>query len=264
MFKILFFGDIVGSIGRRGVVQILPELKAAHHPDLIIANVENLAHGRGITAKTLSELDRAGVDAYTSGNHVWENPLGLSCFDDPQWKDRLIRPANVMEKRAGKGTMLLQKNGATIFVVNLMGRLFMKDELASPFGTFDELVKNVKADMVLVDLHTETTSEKEAFGHYVDGRATAVFGTHTHVPTADQKMLSGGTAYVTDVGRNGGYDSVVGFEKTAAVRKFLEVGAKAYDPPDKGPIEINAMLLEVDLDTKRPFALQRIRKIVDG
>ena len=261
MFKILFFGDIVGALGRQGVVSNLPSLKEELAPDLIVANVENLAHGRGITAKTLQELDAAGVDAYTSGNHVWENPVGLSCFDDPIWKNRLVRPANVDPTRAGRGATVVEKNGVRILLVNLMGQLFMKDTMSSPFLSLDRILAENVADLRLVDIHAEATSEKEALGHYADGRVTAVFGTHTHVPTADAKILPGETAYVTDVGRNGGYHSVVGFEKKAAIQRFLDPSSHAYDPSEEGPTEINAVLLTADPATGLAVRLDRIRRI---
>ena len=271
-FKILFFGDIIGSIGRRGVIAALPDLRAQYAPDCVIANVENLAHGSGITAKTLLELDAANIDAYTSGNHVWQNKSGLSCFEDPRWKERLIRPANVDPKREGRGFMVLEQKTADatgktftvrVAVTNFLGQLFMKDEASSPFLSFDRIYEaNKDADIFLVDMHTETTSEKEAFGHYADGRATAVFGTHTHVPTADQKILPGGTAYVTDVGRNGALDSVNGFEKVGAIKSFTD-SKRTHDIPEHGEVEINCVLLTVDLETKKAVSLDRIRKIVD-
>lgn len=265
MFTVLFFGDVVGSIGRRGIISVLPDLRDELVPDLVIANVENLAHGRGVTAKTLLELDAAGVDAYTSGNHVWENATGLPCFDDERWKNRLIRPANVDPALAGRGMMTLHLPNTNVVVMNLLGQLFLKENPSSPFLAFDRMMRDASgADIVLVDFHAEATSEKEAFGHYADGRATAVLGTHTHVPTADQKILPGGTAYVTDVGRNGALDSVIGFEKQSAVNAFVHPGQTAYDLPSSGKIEINAMCLKVDLDTKTVIALDRIRKIVDG
>ncbi len=264
-FKILFFGDIIGAIGRRGVTTALPALRAELHPDLIIANVENLSHGRGITPKTLKEMDAAGIDAYTSGNHVWENQMGLACFDDPTWRDRLVRPANIIAHRPGHGAMVIEKEGTNILVTNLLGKLFMKDEVASPFETLDTiLTRHPDVDLVLVDFHAEATSEKEAFGHFADGRVTAVLGTHTHVPTADGKILPGGTAYVTDVGRNGAYDSVIGFEKNSAVKSFLSPGSTSYDQPRTGKIEVNAALIEADIDTGRAVGLDQIRKIVDG
>lgn len=262
MLKILFFGDIVGSIGRRGVVTMLPKLRSEFAPDLVVANVENLAHGRGITPKTLKELDAAGVDAYTSGNHVWENPVGLVCFDDPAWNNRLVRPANVPPTRAGRGWTVVEKNGVRIALVNLMGTLFMGEEFSNPFLAFDRIFGEIEkaSDVVFVDFHAEATSEKEAFGHYVDGRAAAVLGSHTHVPTADAKILPGGTAYQTDVGRCGSKDSVIGFEKKAAMKLFFEPSAKAYDPPESGDIEVNAALVTVDPDAGKAVRLDAIRR----
>jgi metallophosphoesterase (TIGR00282 family) len=269
MYRILFFGDIVGSIGRRAVCEILPKLREQYSPDFVIANVENLAHGRGITAKTLAELDAVNIDAYTSGNHVWENPNGLACFANPIWAHRLARPANILAMRPGKGLQVFDLPDRKLVIVNLMGQLFMKDDVESPFTAIDRIIQEQKAvlgepaPLFLIDFHTETTSEKEAFGHYVDGRALAVYGTHTHVPTADMKVLPGGTAYVTDVGRNGAHDSVVGFEKTAAVGRFLGKTLKAYDIPEHGQAEVNAVLLEVDLGAGRVVHFSRIRENID-
>lgn len=267
--RILFFGDIVGSIGRRAVCSILPRLREQYAPDVVIANVENLAHGRGITPKTLAELDAVGVTAYTSGNHIFENPNGLACFADAAWKDRLIRPHNILAFRPGKGVMSIQLGDQRLFVVNLMGQLFMKDEVESPFVAIDRILTEEilpisgEKPLVIVDFHTETTSEKEAFGHYVDGRITAVFGTHTHVPTADVKVLPGGTAYATDIGRNGAMDSVVGFEKSAALGRFLGKTQKAYDIPEHGVAEINALLLEIDLMGRNVLGLTRVQEKID-
>ena len=272
MFKLLFFGDIVGAIGRQAVVKILPKLREEFAPDFVVANVENLAHGRGITAKTLLELDAAGIDAYTSGNHVFENPVGLSCFDDARWKDRIVRPANMDPKLPGHGSIEINlpltkgelRGSVRLAIFNILGQLFVKENPSSPFLAFDRLFSEASdADVVLVDFHAEATSEKEAFGHFADGRATAVFGTHTHVPTADEKILPGGTAYTTDVGRNGEFDSVVGFEKNSALKVFLDSNAKSYEISTTGTAEINAVLLTVDLDTKKAVALDRIRRFVD-
>ena len=262
--KILFFGDIVGAIGRKGVAQILPELRTKYAPDFVIANVENLSHGRGISAKTLKELDAAGFDAYTSGNHVWENEGGIACFSDPVWQDRLVRPANIFPTYPGRGFTILTKGEKSFMLLNLAGQLFMKEEAELPFLVFDRILKEQPDLPIVVDLHTEATSEKEAFAHYVDGRALAVLGTHTHVPTADAKILGGGTAYISDVGRCGGYDSVVGFEKNAAVKRFLEPGERAYDPTPEGRIEIDAVLLCADLDNRRALSLDQIREILDN
>jgi hypothetical protein len=268
--KILFFGDVIGAIGRKGLSLALPELREELRPDFVIANVENLSHGRGVSPKTLEELDKLGVDAYTSGNHVWENQTGLACFADRRWKDRLVRPANIFPNYPGIGFTRLTKNGQTIILANLSGLLFMKEEGESPFLVFDRIEKDIVGANnhsplpIIVDLHAEATSEKEAFGHYVDGRAAAVLGTHTHIPTADAKILEKGTAYITDVGRVGGHDSVVGFEKNAAVKRFLGPEEKAYEPTPKGKIEVNAVLLTLDLDTGRALGLDQIRKILDN
>ncbi len=262
--KILFFGDIVGAIGRKGVVEAMPMLREEYTPDIIIGNVENLSHGRGITAKALLELDAAGFDAYTSGNHVWQNEAGLACFSDDRWKDRLVRPANIFPHYPGRGFTPITKGDKTILLVNIAGQLFMKEEGESLFKVFDRIAKERPELPILVDLHAEATSEKEAFGHYVDGRAMAVLGTHTHVPTADAKLLDGGTAYISDVGRCGGYDSVVGFEKNAAIKRFLEPGERAYDPTPKGRIEVNAVFLTADLDSRKALTLDHIRKILDN
>ncbi len=262
--KILFFGDIVGALGRKGVIQALPELKAELQPDFIIANVENLSHGRGISAKALKELDAAGCDAYTSGNHVWQNQVGLACFSDEQWKDHLVRPANIFPNYPGRGFTVISKNKKSFLLLNLAGQLFMKEEAEKPFTFFDRTFKEHHDLPIVIDLHAEATSEKEAFAHYVDGRAAGVFGTHTHVPTADAKILSGGTGYISDVGRCGGHDSVVGFEKNAAVKRFLEPEEKAYDPTPEGPIEVDGVLLTLDLDSRRAISLDQIRKILDN
>lgn len=262
--KILFFGDVIGAIGRKGLALALPGLREELKPDFVIVNVENLSHGRGVSPKTLEELDRLGVDAYTSGNHVWEKKTGLACFADPRWKDRLVRPANIFPNYPGIGFTRLTKNGQTVVLANLSGLLFMKEEGESPFKTFDKIHKETSDLPIIVDLHAEASSEKEAFSHYVDGRAAAVLGTHTHVPTADAKILDQGTAYITDVGRVGGYDSVVGFEKNAAVKRFLGPEEKAYEPTPKGRIEVNAASLTVDLDTRRAVRLDHIRKILDN
>ncbi len=260
--KILFFGDIVGSIGRKVIASTLPEWREKFSPDFVLANVENLSHGRGISAKTLLELDALHIDAYTSGNHVWENASGLSCFSDPRWSKRLIRPANIRPGNAGNGYMILEKNNSKILVINLLGNLLMKDAGSNPFLEFDKIISaNESCRIVIVDFHAETTSEKEAFGLYVDGRASAVLGTHTHVPTADQKILPAGCGYVTDIGRNGGHHSVVGFEAQPAIQKFLHADAKAYDPQKSGLAEANAILVTIDSETGRTTAMERLRNI---
>lgn len=271
---ILLFGDIVGKIGRKALLTKLPELKNRFKADLTIANVENLAHGRGITAKTLEEMVEGGVDAFTSGHHVWENQQGAPLLSSANWSQRLIRPANVDPNLQGRGTMTLKIKEASITFVNLQGRLFMPQEASSPFLAFDRIWNDIcrmdahspedgRCPIVIVDLHAETTSEKIAFGQYVDGRAKLVYGTHTHVPTNDVKILSGGTGYCTDIGMVGLFDSVIGFEKNSSIKRFLDLSEASYELLDKGKSEVNGLALTINLDTKQVLALNQIREFVD-
>ncbi len=265
-FRILFFGDIVGSLGRTALIKALPELKTKHRPDIIIANVENLAHGAGVTQKTLQELVQAGVDAFTGGNHSWGNPLGVPLFEDPEWKNRMIVPTNYGGAKNGNNSVLIIKDGVRVVVGNLMGQLFTHSETSSPFTALDALLAKHETNQphaILIDLHAEATAEKEALGHYADGKVSAVVGTHTHVATADAKILPGGTAYVTDVGRCGCHDSVIGFEKTSAIKRFLGESQQNYGLPTSGVAEINGILIEVDINTKKAIHLDRIRKMID-
>ncbi|MFA5935620.1 MAG: TIGR00282 family metallophosphoesterase [Patescibacteria group bacterium] len=266
MFKVLFFGDVVGAIGRQGLVQTLPNLIKKHTPDLIIVNVENLAHGAGVTLKTLNELVSAGVDVFTGGNHSWDNPLGRPLFDDPEWKNRLIVPTNYGASKGGRNAILIEKSGAKILLANVMGRLFTHPDTSSPFEALDRILKQHETDgpnVILVDIHGEASAEKEAFGHYGDGKVAGVFGSHTHIPTADAKILPGGTAYVTDLGRCGAYDSVIGFEKKSVLKRFLGQSSENYDLPKNGACEVNGVALTLDLDTGRATHIERIREIVD-
>lgn len=266
-FTLLFFGDVVGKIGRKALAKQLPDLKKRFQPNLTIANVENLAHGRGITESTLKEMVDAGIDAFTSGHHVWENPQGLSILDDGDWSKKLIRPANVDPKLAGKGLMVLENKGQEVVIINLQGQLFVPQETSSPFLAFDRFWQEIEAKnpkpLVIVDLHAEATSEKMAFANYVDGRANLVFGTHTHVPTADAKILPKGTGYCTDLGMVGMHDSVIGFEKNSSIKRFLGETQAAYELQNEGPAEINGLVITFDLDTKAVISLTKIREIID-
>ena len=265
---LMFFGDVVGKIGRRGLAKALPDLKKRFQPDLVVANVENLAHGRGITPQTIQELSDAGIDAFTSGDHIWQNPTGAPLLDDPQWQQRLIRPANVDPKLPGKGWTKINVKGCDVILLNLQGRLFITQEASSPFLAFDRLWNEFSAQdghdpLMIVDFHAEASSEKRAFGHHVDGRATLVYGTHTHIPTADAQILANGTAYVTDVGMVGALDSVIGFEKNGSIKRFLEQTTAPYELSEKGQVEINGLVVKIDLDAKKASGLDRIREIVD-
>ncbi|MBU2566419.1 YmdB family metallophosphoesterase [Patescibacteria group bacterium] len=264
---ICVFGDIVGKIGRKALTKQLPIIKNKFKPDLTIANVENLAHGRGITEKSLLEISDAGIEAFTSGHHVWENKMGAPLLNSPKWSARLIRPMNVDPKLPGKGWVKLSIKNQNIYLLNLQGQLYMPQNGSSPFLTFDrfwqEQQPNPDKDILIIDLHAETTSEKMAFANYVDGKATLVFGTHTHVPTADPKILPGGTANITDVGMVGSYDSVIGFEKNSSIKRFLNITAAPYKLQEKGLTEINGLIITVNLDSHKVTVLKQIREIVD-
>ena len=230
---ILFVGDIVASAGRRALKELLPGLREEHGLDFVVANGENAAGGIGITPKHADELFAAGVDVITLGNHTYRHREVWPYLDEQKL---ILRPANFLRTHPGHGTCVFEReDGATLGVVNLSGNLFM--QAASPaFTTIDEALKEVAgADHVLVDMHAEATSEKVAMGWFLDGRVTAVVGTHTHVPTADARVLPGGTAYVTDVGMTGARGGVIGVKREQSISVFRTQMPQRYDSSDEDP-----------------------------
>jgi metallophosphoesterase (TIGR00282 family) len=247
--KILVFGDIVGRIGRRALAGVLPDLKTEHAPDLVIANVENAAHGRGISLKSLREIKEAGVDFMTTGNHIWDNKEAWDCFADPELSGMLIRPANWPEGVPGKGAKMLTVGTKNVLVLNFLGRVHSKYLVNDPFRAFDDLLKSQvspKPDIVLVDFHAEVTAEKNAFGLYADGRATAVWGTHTHVQTNDARILPAGTAYITDLGMCGFRNGVIGSSPESALPVYTRGMPIRMEVPERGEALVNAILIETD------------------
>ncbi|ACO04861.1 MAG TPA: TIGR00282 family metallophosphoesterase [Persephonella sp.] len=218
--KFLIIGDVIGRTGRNALREFLPSLIDKEEPDFIIANGENAAGGFGITKKVLDELLSMGIDVITSGNHIWDKKEIVQFIDQ---EERLLRPANYPPSALGRGYGIYKKNDKRIAVINLMGRVFMGIPLDCPFRTFDEIYEKIKdtVDYIVVDFHAEATSEKMAFGYYVDGKADIVFGTHSHVPTADEQILPKGTAYITDVGLTGAVHSVIGMKIDQPIQKFL-------------------------------------------
>ncbi len=211
--RILFLGDVVGKSGRTGVTRHLPGLRDSLALDFVIVNGENAAHGFGITAKICDELFEAGADVISTGNHIWDQKEALSFIER---EDRLLRPVNYPKGTPGRGAGLYQTaSGASVLVINVMGRLYM-DALDDPFAAVERELEacplGAAADAVVIDVHAETTSEKNAMGHFADGNASLVIGTHTHIPTADTRILPGGTGYQTDTGMCGDYDSVIGMQ----------------------------------------------------
>lgn len=260
--KVLFFGDIVGKPGRKAIAAVLPQLKEEVQPDIVIANVENIAHGKGITASTLAELTTAGIQIGTGGDHTFSKPEIIGLLQDE--KIKLVRPANFPEAPAGVGQKTFQVSGKTIHVINLLGQFGMvRPIVESPFEAIQRLMKGPlpAADAILVDLHAEATSEKVAMGWYLDGKVSAVLGTHTHVPTADPRILPNGTAYVTDVGMVGLRDSSLGVDKDMAIQRFLTGTKVAFEIPEHGPVSVNAVLITIAEGTAT--AIERIYREIE-
>ncbi len=247
--RILFIGDIVGSPGRQIVQDRLADLVAERQIDLVIANGENSASGFGITPRLADELLSAGIDVLSGGNHSWDRKEILEYMPH---QPRLLRPGNFPEGNPGSGTYVgTAKNGVRYAVVCLQGRVFLP-AIDDPFRKVDAELAKLPADVafVLVDMHAETTSEKIAMGWYLDGRATAVVGTHTHVATADERVLPNGTAYITDVGMTGPHDGVIGMDRQAIIKRFLD-GLPARFEVASGDIQMNCVLIESDATGSR-------------
>jgi metallophosphoesterase (TIGR00282 family) len=254
--RILFVGDVVARAGRRVLKAGLRALRDGESPDLVVVNGENAARGNGLTPQTSDELFRAGADVITSGNHIWDRREVLPLLER---EPRLLRPANYPDPAPGAGVHLLEHpRFGPVAVVNLMGRLFMHD-VDDPFRAVDEILDelNGRARLILVDFHAEATSEKIAFGWHVDGRVTAVVGTHTHVPTADERILPGGTAYISDVGMTGPYDSVIGVDKTAVLERFRTQRPVRFSPAERDA-RLCAVLIEADETTGLAVSIRRL------
>ncbi len=256
--RVLFVGDVLGKAGRRILESSLPELVQRRGCDYVIVNGENTASGRGITPPIADSIFRLGVDAITTGDHVWD------CKDIPpyiQREDRLLRAYNFPNGVPGVGFTVLRKgNHAPLAVAHLCGRVFMTP-IDSPFQAADCIVDEMAAANVrccLVDFHAEATSEKQALGRYLDGRVSAVVGTHTHVPTADEMILPGGTAYLTDVGMTGPYASIIGMKIENALPRFLYATHTKLEPA-KEDVRLCAVIVEIDDETGKAFSIERIR-----
>jgi metallophosphoesterase (TIGR00282 family) len=264
MAKILLFGDIMGRPGRAGLAQVLPEWRAEFAPDLVTANVENLAHGKGVTESTLQELQALGVDVFTSGNHVFDTgEVATACFEK---FSQLIRPHNYTGNLPGTGFYRLAKQGQQYLVINLSGRVFFekqfRNDMLNPFTVLDDILQQEaqKDDIIVVDLHAEASSEKTALPWYGDGRVTVAVGTHTHVPTADTRILPKGTATQADIGMTGAQNSVLGVKPENSLDLFLERGKFKVELPEDGPVVVNAVLVETD--GPRALTITRLQKVV--
>ncbi|WP_297456990.1 TIGR00282 family metallophosphoesterase [Persephonella sp.] len=240
--KFLCIGDVIGRTGRNALKRFLPEIKEKYKPDFVVLNGENAAGGFGLTKKVYDELLSMGIDVITSGNHIFDKKEITQFIDQ---EEKLLRPANYPPQALGRGYGIYEKNGKKIAVINLMGRVFMGIPLDCPFRKFDEIYEKIKdeADYIIVDFHAEATSEKTAFGYYVDGRADIVFGTHSHVATADEMILPKGTAYITDVGLTGPKYSVIGMKIEEPIQKFTTGMPVKYDVA-KGPLLFQALFVK--------------------
>ncbi len=256
--RLLFIGDIVGKPGRRVLKELLPEYRRREKIDVVIANSENAAAGSGITKKLAKEILASGVDIMTSGDHVWRRKQVYELFGET---DRLIRPANYPEGAPGSGSAVIEiPNVGKIGVINLIGRVFM-EPLDCPFAAAEKEVEKLRrtTPVIIVDMHAEATSEKVAMGWHLDGMVSAVLGTHTHIQTADEKILPQGTAYITDCGMTGPYDSVIGRDKNSILERFLTQLPTRFHMAEGDP-EMHGVVIEIEEETGKAFSIKRVQE----
>jgi metallophosphoesterase (TIGR00282 family) len=260
VIRLLFVGDIMGSAGRRAVLTQLETVVDRERVDFVVANVENVAGGFGVTAKVLAELEVLPIQVWTTGNHVWDKKEGIPLLDA---HPTLLRPANYPAGNPGRGWCVEETaSGVPVAVINLQGQAMMPP-IDNPFRRADEVLEEIKAEhpdlkVILVDMHAEATSEKQAIGWYLDGRVTAVLGTHTHVPTADERILPQGTALQTDVGMTGPYDSIIGMRPEKVLERFLYNTPRPFEPAKKN-VQLRGALVDADEETGKALAIRRLR-----
>ncbi len=259
--RVLLIGDIVGKTGRKAVKAFLPTLISRFKIDLTVANCENAAGGFGITEKVAAELFGCGIHVMTSGNHIWDKKEAVSLLVK---EDRILRPLNYPPGVPGAGSIIYNLNGRKVGVLNVSGRIFM-NTMDCPFRTAEAEVERIRkeTEMIIVDLHAEATSEKIAFGRYMDGRVSAVIGTHTHVQTADEQILPKGTAYITDAGMTGPLNSVIGVDTEQIIDKFLTQMPRKFETA-KGTALLSGVMVEIDEKSGRATSIQRLQLKTDN
>ncbi len=260
--RLLAIGDVFGNAGRRAVKEWLPRLRAEHEPGFVVVNVENLHNGKGVDAAGVREVLDAGADCMTSGNHVWAHRGYEKLLDS---EDRLLRPLNYPDPCPGRGFGVgVSPEGVRVAVINLIGRVFMPP-VDDPFRRVDEALLDLRgeADAIVVDVHAEATSEKLALGMHLDGRVSAVFGTHTHIQTADARVLPKGTGFITDLGMTGPYDSIIGLDATAVLARFRTARPAMANPSESGA-GLRGALFDIDEGTGRCRAVTRIARGAGG
>jgi len=260
MMRLLFFGDVFGKAGRAVLADHLDELKAEFQPDFIVINGENLADGKGLTEKTLKPLLRAGVDAVTGGNHLWDRAESLEFIRSTPL---IVKAMNYPDTTPGSLSFTIEKNNLRLTVISLSGQIFMPP-CDSPFAAFDKWHQeyNRPGACVVLDFHAESTAETRALGWHADGRITALLGTHTHIQTADEEILPAGTAYITDVGMTGPHDSVIGMRKNIILEKLRGAIPIRYEASDKGN-QINAVCVDIDPASGKAVSIKRIKRAVE-
>jgi len=264
MLKVLFIGDINGRIGRRAVARIVPKLKKKHDLDLVIANAENAAHGSGITERTIKELMKYGIDFFTTGDHAFKRNGKYEEYTNP--KLPVLRPANMPPTAPGNGYKLLAVGSFNILLINLIGRVYMSHNYDCPFREIDNIFANFakqNISAIIVDIHAEATSEKAAIKHYLDGKVSAVLGTHTHIMTADEEITKKGTAFITDVGMVGAADSCLGIDKKNIIKGFLTQIKQNHIIPEKGRAIFNSVILKIDPKTTSASSIKPIKEYIN-
>jgi len=255
--RVLILGDVMGRPARRAVRALVPSLVHKEEVDLVVANAENSAGGMGVDVKSAKELLGAGVHILTSGNHIWKKKEIYPFLNE---RDDLIRPANFPAGAPGKGWCVWQQNDVRALVINLQGRVFMPNHVEDPFRCVDEILQKHGRNipLVIVDMHAEATSEKNAMGWYLDGRASIVYGTHTHVQTADERILPGGTAYITDLGMCGAMDSIIGMEKEPVIRGFISQLPRQFEVAQDN-VMLQGVIVDIDKKTGKARDVRRLR-----
>src|SRR5918999_2684859 len=258
--RVLFIGDVVGGPGRRGLAATMPELRERHQPDFMIVNGENSAGGIGITEGTAADLFEAGADVITTGNHVYRHRDVYEYLDS---EERIVRPANYPKGNPGRGHTIVTRGEQRIAVINLSGAVQLK-VARSPFHEVDAILSRIEGefDVAIVDFHAEVTSEKVAMGWYLDGRVTALIGTHTHVPTADARVLPGGTAYISDIGMTGPRDSIIGMSIETVLPRFTSHLPTRFQVAG-GPVSLNAVVIEAERATGRASSITQVQQLVE-
>jgi len=261
--KILFFGDMVGRAARVAMKTALPKYKKEYGYDVVIANCDNIAHGKGVTKSTLQELSSYGMDIMTCGDHVWDTSEAKEVLKNKK-EFNFVCPANYPVYDLDKGYRIFEIDGVKIMVINLIGRVFFQRYPDCPFRTADKIIDENKgeAKIVIVDFHAEATSEKRALAEYLDSRVSAVCGTHTHVQTADEQVQKGGTAFISDVGMVGPKDSIIGCKKEIVIEQMLSQIPFRYEISEDSSVIVNAVLIDIDEKTGKTKSIQRINEVL--